>query len=130
MLPYYLICTKGYGFTVEDINWGCPKDFEPYIDAHNALLKKQDEQMWRMGLYVNNAVAVAVDHCLHGRKSVSEYLKVPLMQLQQEAKKSRGTLTEEEKQKEVDQFFARERARRINWKRAHGKLGGGNERSD
>lgn len=127
-MPYYLICTKGYGFTVQDINQGCPKDFEPYIAAHKALLKKQDEQMWYMGLYVNNAVAVAVDHCLHGEKAKSEYLKEPIMRLQEVKETAKRNLTEEEKQREVDRFFAQEKVRRVNWRRAHRRPGDGKAR--
>ena len=27
--------TKGYGFTVDDIDWSCPSELEPYAKAHN-----------------------------------------------------------------------------------------------
>lgn len=39
----------------------------------------QDEQMWYMGMYVQNAVSVSVEHCLAGKKAKSKYLEKPIM---------------------------------------------------
>lgn len=35
--------------------------------------------MWYMGMYVQNAVGVAVEHCLAGRKAKLKYLQRPIM---------------------------------------------------
>lgn len=35
--------------------------------------------MWYMGMYVQNAVGVAVEHCLAGRKAKSKYMQKPIM---------------------------------------------------
>lgn len=77
--------------------------------------------MWLMGKYIERAVGVAVEHCLVGRKAKSQYYDEPLLVSIEEKKRSENELTEEEKQKAVDLFFAREKVRRANWKRAHKK---------
>ena len=38
-----------------------------------------DYHMWLMGLYVTNAVGVAVSNALNGKKSKAKYLKEPIM---------------------------------------------------
>ena len=91
---------------------------EPYEKAYQMQIKKQDEQMWIMGMYVNSAVFVAVEHCLYGKKAESKYIDIPLMQKRESASLNTG-LSEIEKQKAVDKFFAQEEARRINWRRMH-----------
>lgn len=35
--------------------------------------------MWRMGLYVQSAVSVAVEHNLAGKKARSKYIEEPLL---------------------------------------------------
>lgn len=61
------------------------------------------------GNYGLSAVFVAVEHCLAGKKAISKYIEEPIL--------SQFQFSEEEKQKEVDLFFEREKARRINFKR-------------
>lgn len=34
--------TKGYGFSIEDINWSCPADLRPYAKAHEQSVAEQD----------------------------------------------------------------------------------------
>ena len=38
-----------------------------------------DYHMWLMGLYVTNAVGVAVSNALNGKKSRAKYLSEPIM---------------------------------------------------
>lgn len=110
--------TKGYGFTVDDIDWSCPADLEPYEKAYKLQREQQDIQMYTMGIYNNIAFDVVMANfsaALSGKKQSAEYIKKPISELQKENK----PLTEEEKQRQVDLFFARENARRANWKRHH-----------
>ena len=69
------------------------------------------------GNYGVSAVSVAVEHCLAGRKARSTYIEKPILSQIKIGTKDSNKLTEEEKQRQVDLFFAREKARRVNWKR-------------
>ena len=82
--------------------------------------KARDEEIWGyFGTYGISAVLTAVEHCLAGRKAVSKYLAKPNLQ---DGTRQNRPLTEEEKMREVDRFFAQEEARRINWRRAHKRM--------
>ncbi len=54
-----------------------PKDLEPYIESHNMRERLLDQHMWLMGIYINNAVGVAVSRALNGSKSRAKYLERP-----------------------------------------------------
>lgn len=75
-----MVATKGYGLSVDDIDWSCPADMEPYLKAHKEELKEKDYLAWIQGQYTLSAVSVAVEHCLAGRKAKSKYIKKPLLQ--------------------------------------------------
>lgn len=108
--------TKGYGFTVDDIDWSCPADLEPYAKAHNLELMEHDAQMHSMGKYNEIAFGVVMAHFgagLAGKDSHAEYIEKPFMQMDDPNRE----LTEEEIQMEVDRFFEDERRRREEWKR-------------
>lgn len=108
--------TKGYGFTVDDIDWSCPADLEPYAKAHNLELMERDAQMHSMGKYNEIAFSVVMAHFgagLAGKDSQAEYIEKPFMQMDDPNRE----LTEEEKQIEIKRFIEAERARREEWKR-------------
>ena len=87
--------TKGYGFTIDDIDWSCPTDLEPYAKAYKIQMQQQDSQLYTMGMYALSAVSVAIEHCFAGKKATSEYIKQPfLSEIQTEEKQE---LTEEER---------------------------------
>ena len=87
--------TKGYGFTVEDIDWSSPADLEPYGKAHKLEITEKDSIFHAVcGNYVLSAVSVAIEHCLNGQKAKSEYIKEPIMK---NAFDDDDVLTEEEK---------------------------------
>ena len=104
--PYWLMVTKNYGFTVDDIDWSCPADLEPYAKAHEKEIKEKDNLMWQMGLYVQSAVATAIEHNFAGKKAKSEYLKHPIHEMieeeelknNQDRREYKG-MTDKEKQK-------------------------------
>lgn len=77
----------------------------------------KDEEMWILGIYIQSAVSTAIEHNLAGAKAKSKYIEKPFLQNDL----VKGELTEEEKQKAVDLFFAKENARRVNWRRNHKK---------
>ena len=89
----------------EDLFWTLnPKRLHPYIEADKMKQENRDAEMWRMGMYVQNAVAVAVDKVLNGRKSVLEYMDKPILT---KYKESQGEveLTEEEQERQVEALF-------------------------
>lgn len=96
--------TKGYGFKVDDIDWSCPADLEPYAQAYQCEQKIADSLMWRMGLYAESAVATAVEHNLAGRKAKSQYVKKPFLQDAQIGEKKE--LSEERKAEMENQKLA------------------------
>ena len=85
------------------------------MKGHAEKIKEQDHLAWLFNQYTLSAVSVAVEHCLAGRKANSEYINKPFMQGINQSVHT----TEEDKQRAVDQFFAQEKARRVNWRRNH-----------
>ena len=103
-----MIITKGYGLTIKDIENSCPREMQPYEDAFVQSQKLLDRTSWQMGLYVNNAVTVAIDHVLNGEKAKSEYMNKPIIEQYFEEL----TLTQEEKDnREIQKMLGYERQR-------------------
>ena len=90
-----------------EIGWSCPTDLEPYESAYKYKMKLQDQQMWQLGIYINNAVSVAIDHCFSGKKAKSKYLEKPMLE---EAMKYDGLTQEEIDEIEIQKMIANERA--------------------
>lgn len=65
-----------------------PHIIQSLMEGHRLRLRMQDEQMWLMGMYIQSAVATAVEHNLYGHKAHSRYMEKPL--LQQEEDKQRN----------------------------------------
>lgn len=106
--------TKGYGLTVEDIDSSCPSDLEPYAEAHRLEMVERDNYIYSVfGNYAISAFAFAIEHNF-AKNPKSEYMKNPMLSLDNISNRE---MSEEEKQKEVDLFFAQENARKVNWKR-------------
>lgn len=110
--------TKGYGLTIDDIDWSCPAELEPYAKAHNLNLEEQDTLSWELGIYFNSAIRSALDSMFNGRDAKIEYMKEPIFSHIGEERKE---LSEEKKDRQVDLFFKQQNAMRINWKRSHRK---------
>lgn len=107
-----MLATKGYGFTLEMIDWSSPADMKPYLKSHNEELKEKDYLAWLQGQYTLSAVSVAVEHCLAGRKAKSNYIKKPLLQELEEQNKP---MTEEEIQRQRELFVAKLQAMKTNF---------------
>lgn len=100
-----MMVTKGYGFSVNDIDWSCPADMKPYLKAHEEELKEQDRMAWVQGQYILSATRVAIDENLRGRKSRSEYTEKPILEIMEEREYEKKNdrpeyrgMTEKEKQ--------------------------------
>ena len=101
--------TKGYGFTVEDIDWSCPADLEPYNKAYSIELREKDALMHTMGRYNKIAFDVVMAHFgsgLAGKTCNEKYIDKPFMQMVDEEKykenhdrKEYKGMTKDEKEK-------------------------------
>lgn len=69
-----------------------PNDLQPYFDAEKMKQERIDYNQWMMGMYVLDAVHVAVSKCLVGNKSRAEYFDAPISQ-----QKEKKALTDAEK---------------------------------
>lgn len=81
----------------------------------------EDEHNWELGLYFYNAAYAATHNAIagaFGKRGGAKYIDKPLLSGNSTQNKK---LSEEEKQKAVDLFFAQEKARRVNWRRNHPK---------
>ena len=96
-----------------------PKKIKAFEEAYKLKRKVEDEQMWLMGMYVNNAVSVAIDHALNGRKAKSKYFEKPIME--QVKDNNPDLMTEEEKLERVKLLFATLEARKIEFDRENNK---------
>lgn len=101
MLPHYL----SIGLTYHEFMHSTPKVLKAYDKAHMKKIELIDSLAWQFcGNYMLSAVAVAVEHCLAGRKAKSEYVKQAVLKDFAETK----DLTEEEKkQRKIDEFVAK-----------------------
>lgn len=57
-----------------------PHIIQNLMEGHRMKQRMQDEQMWLMGMYIQSAVSVAVEHNLQGRKAKSKYIEKPFLQ--------------------------------------------------
>lgn len=67
------------GIHMEEFKHLTPKKLEYCLKGFCIEQKRKDEEMWRMGLYVQSAVSTAVERNLAGKKAKSEYIKEPLL---------------------------------------------------
>lgn len=68
------------GISLEEFKHMTPKELGYCVKGERIKQKIKDEEMWRMGLYVQSAVSVAVEHNLAGRKAKSKYIEKPFLQ--------------------------------------------------
>lgn len=97
-MPKYL----SIGVSYERFMNSCPKELEPFVEAERLKILRQDEDMWVMGMYVQSAVAVAIEHCLAGKKAKSKYLENPL----RENAEKENNVSEEKLKKMREEFVA------------------------
>ena len=100
-----------------------PAKLESFFKAHRIRRKMRDEEAWVNNAYTLRAFEVVMAHFgagLSGKRSSAKYYEKPIFSEAYEPRE----LTVEEKQREVDKFFARENARRVNWNRNKGRKEG------
>lgn len=111
--------TKGYGFTVDDIDWSSPADLEPYAKAYKLYIMEKDSLMhaW-WGTYGLSAVSVAIEHCLFGRKARSKYIE---HQISWQIEKKNNSMSEDELQRQRELFVAKLEIMKTNFELTHPK---------
>lgn len=114
-----MVATKGYGLSIDDIDWSSPADMNPYLKAHKEELKEKDYLAWLSNQYTLSAVSVAVEHCLAGKKAKSEYVKKPIMQEAEDKQTENKLLTEEDKKKQTEKLFMQLRIMGANFNLNH-----------
>ena len=102
--------TKEYGFTVDDIDWSCPADLEPYAKAYELQIKQQDEQMYLMGIYIISALDSTVCNSFLWRKKeekAHKYMEKPIMYEYANGHKNKneGELSDEERKEQTEKLF-------------------------
>lgn len=97
ILPYFLVITKGYGLTIEDIEWSCPTDMLIYEKAYELEEKKIDERNWYLGMYIYEATYTAIGHNFGNKQA--KYPDKPYSL--QEHKKTLDEMTPEELDAEI-----------------------------
>jgi hypothetical protein len=100
-----------------------PKKLKPFYTAYARKKEEMDALIhsW-VGNYGISALIVSISRCF-SKKSIAKYIKKPLLS---NITRKKFELSEYEKQKQVDLFFAQEEARRVNWRRKHKKKNNNN----
>lgn len=95
------------GVSYERFMYSCPKELEPFIETERLKMIRRDEDMYVMGVYTQRAVAVAIEHCLAGRKAKSKYFDKPLMADGFNEENGEANISEAELQKQREAFMAK-----------------------
>ena len=89
----------------EDLFWSLnPHLLQAYVTADEIRRERKDEEMWRMGLYVNRATLASTVNVLAGKKSTLTYFEEPLLATSKRELEE-IQLTEEQQIKQVEALF-------------------------
>lgn len=115
--------TKGYGFSVNDINWSCPSELKPYEDAYFLSLKQHDTEMYMQGLYFREALLSSVCNNSLWMKSGSSPYKYPEKTYTElmEEKEMNENMTDDEKKKQTELLFEKLSIMQMNFEHSHDK---------
>ena len=101
-----------------------PVELECYLEAEKMAQKRRDAERWQMGMYNLSAVSVAVSRALAGKKSHAKYIKEPLFETAEEAKKEKEeNLTEEQMVTEREKLLASLMTMQANFELNHSREG-------
>ena len=119
----YLVNALAAGVSYE-LFWHLnPAKLKYFFLAQKKRRQAEDERDYLLGLYVREALRSTVCNAfLWKRKGAApdQYPAKPFLR-DLPAEQENRRMTEDEKQRAVDLFFAQEKVRRVNWQRAHGK---------
>lgn len=110
------------GLTKQEVMESCPVEVEYVFEAQKLRKRMDDQANWELGMYVESAVATAVEHNLAGRKARSKYVNEPFSKKLEDSEKSnRKQLLQNNKL-----AFAAFETWARNWKLEHKKEGNDN----
>ena len=97
--PFFLMC----GMSYEEFWYGAPFLASMYRVAHRLRMEQTNQQLWLQGLYIQNAVSVAINNAFNKKKL--NYIKepVPLFKPSEEEQKAKK---EETRRKLVERLNA------------------------
>lgn len=101
------------GLTKQEVMDSCPMEVEYVFEAQKIRKTLSDQSNWELGMYIESAVAVAVEHNFAGHKARSEYIKEPFMKKIEAADK--------EKKNNNKLLFATLQTWATNWQMEHRK---------
>lgn len=96
-----------------------PNELEPYVEAFNLKEKRKDCGRWQNGFYTIAAIASVIDKILSKNPTVN-YPDKPLTDSIKE-KHGKEFLTEEQKQKEINNFLMKLQLMQANFELNHPK---------
>lgn len=94
----------------------CPMELEYVFKAQKLRKRMQDESNWELGMYIESAVATAVEHNLAGYKARSKYIKQPFSHTLSEQELTESNLKQQRKL-----FVAQLETMKANWELEHRK---------
>lgn len=65
------------GCTKDEVMEHCPFELDYVFEAQKIRKKMDDQSNWELGIYIESAVATAVEHNLAGYKARSKYIEEP-----------------------------------------------------
>lgn len=106
------------GLTKQEVMDACPIEVEYVFEAQKIRKRMDDQSNWELGMYIESAVAVAVEHNLAGHKARSEYVKEPFVRkIEREQAQANSMAANKE-------LVARLLTWQANWELEHGKTEG------
>lgn len=106
--------TKGYGITIQEINWSCPAELEPYNLAHEKEIEEKDALNWQLGQYFAYALDSTVCNAMLWRKKgekAHSYISEPFSLGAKEAEND----SEKELQRQRELFVAKLQVMKANF---------------
>lgn len=98
--------TKERGITIQEINWSCPADLEPYNLAHEKEIEEKDALNWQLGQYFAYALDSTVCNAILWRRKGEKahpYISEPFSYAQKESESE----SEQELQRQRELFMTK-----------------------
>ena len=77
------------GLTKQEVLEACPMEVEYVFEAQKIRKRLDDQSNWELGMYIESAVATAVEHNLAGYKARSSYVKEPFTETLEKQKEEK-----------------------------------------